>query len=182
VLLALMIVIPLGIGAGYFSHDMSAPFCMICPGRLIIPAFTFDFRQFVIDFSTPTKIVMTVLGAMTTGLFFVGSFIKKRFWCFFCPMSAFHYLLSKPAAFRLIKDGDKCTRCGDCYSVCDLQIKEIADDVNEPQIMMEDCIMCLKCVAACPETGALKAKFAGLTIFESTEAGFMKRMQKGAAP
>lgn len=180
VLLALMILIPLGIGAGYFSHDMSAPYCMICPARLIIPTFALDFQQLVVDFSSPTKIVMTALGAITTGLFLAGSFIKKRFWCFFCPMSAFHYLLSKPAAFRLIKEGGKCTRCGDCYSVCDLQIKAIADDVKTPQIMMDDCIMCLKCVAACPEEGALKATFAGVTVFESTEAGFMKRMEKGA--
>ena len=86
-------------------------------------------------------------------------------------MSAFHYLLSKPALFRLKKDGDKCTRCGDCYSVCDLQIKEIADDVKTPQIMMDDCIVCLKCVAACPEEGALKASFAGMTIFEFDRSG-----------
>jgi len=179
VLLALMILIPLGIGAGYVSRDMSAPFCAICPARMIIPLFAADFRQFMVDFSSPTKIAMTALGATVTGLFFTGSFVKKRFWCFFCPMSAFHYLLSKVAFFRLIKDGGKCTRCGDCYSVCDLQIKEIADDVKTPQIMMDDCIVCLKCVAACPEEGALKASFAGMTIFESTEAGFVKRMEKG---
>ncbi len=179
VLLALMILIPLGIGAGYISRDMSAPYCAICPARMIIPIFTADFRQFMVDFSSPTKIVMTTLGAATTGLFLVGSFVKKRFWCFYCPMSAFHYLLSKVAFFRLIKDGSKCTRCGDCYSVCDLQIKEIADDVKTPQIMMDDCIVCLKCVAACPEEGALKARFTGMTIFESTEEGFVKRMEKG---
>ena len=179
VLLALMILIPLGIGGGYISHDMSAPYCAICPARLIIPVFAGDFRQLVVDFSSPAKLVMTALGALVGGLFLVGSFVKKRFWCFFCPMSAFHYLLSKPALFRLKKDGDKCTRCGDCYSVCDLQIKEIADDVKTPQIMMDDCIVCLKCVAACPEEGALKASFAGMTIFELTEAGFVKRMEKG---
>lgn len=179
VLLALMVVIPLGIGAGYFSHDLGAPYCMICPARLIIPTLALNFDQLVLDFSSPGKIVMTTLGAITTGLFLAGSFVKKRFWCFFCPMSAFHYLLSKPAFFRLIKDGDKCTRCGDCYTVCDLQIKEIADDVKNPQIMMDDCIVCLKCVAACPEQGALKATFAGLTVFESTEEGFIKRMEKG---
>jgi len=179
-LLALMLLIPLGIGAGYVSHDMSAPYCMICPARLIVPSFAGDFRQWVVDFSSPSKLALTSLGALTTGTFLIGSTVKKRFWCFFCPMSAFHYLLSKPAAFRLVKDGGKCTRCGDCYGVCDLQIKEIADDVKNPQIMMDDCIVCLKCVAACPEDGALKATFAGLTVFESTEAGFIKRMEKGA--
>jgi polyferredoxin len=180
VLLALMFLIPLGIGAGYVSHEMSAPYCMICPARMIVPLFAMDFKQLAVDFSSSPKLVLTTLGALTTGTFLIGSFVKKRFWCFFCPMSAFHYLLSKPALFRLVKDGSKCTRCGDCYSVCDLQIKEIADDVKSPQIMMDDCIVCLKCVAACPEEGALKACFAGMTVFESTEEGFIKRMEKGA--
>ncbi|OHX36370.1 4Fe-4S ferredoxin [Methylomonas sp. LWB] len=175
-LLALMFLIPLGIGGGWFSHDMKLPFCAICPGRALIPAFAGNFTHFTVDFSTKAATVMTSLGMIVTGLFFVGCFVKKRFFCFFCPMSALHYLISKPALLTLRKDGDKCTRCGDCYRVCDLEIKAIADDVQNPHIMMDDCIMCLKCVAACPETGALKANFAGQTFFESTEAGFIKRM------
>src|SRR5574340_824886 len=178
-LLALMILIPLGIGGGLFSHDMSPPFCLICPGRMVLPMFTGDLSQFTIDFSSKTAIVMTALGIAVTALFLVGSFVKKRFFCFFFPISALHYLVSKPALLTLRKDGDKCTRCGDCYRVCDMEIREIADVVNNPRIMMDDCTMCLKCVAACPEEGALKANFAGIPIFEATEAGFIKRMNKG---
>ena len=179
VLLALMILIPLGIGGGLFSRDMSPPFCLICPARMILPMFTGDFSQFTVDFSSPTAIVMTALGISVTALFLVGSFVKKRFFCFFCPMSALHYLISKAALFKLKKDGSKCTRCGDCYVVCDMGIKEIADDVKTVDIMTDDCTLCLKCVASCPEPGALKATFAGITIFESTEEGFIKRMNKG---
>lgn len=178
-LLALMVLIPLGIGGGMFSRDMKSPFCSICPGRMIIPMFSGDFSQLTIDFSAKTAMIMTGLGMIVTGLFLIGSFVKKRFFCFFCPMSALHYLVSKPALLTLRKDGDKCTRCGDCYRVCDMEIKEIADEVKNPRIMMDDCTMCLKCVAACPEEGALKANFAGIPIFEATEAGFIKRMNKG---
>lgn len=178
-LLALMILIPLGIGGGWFSRDMSTPFCLICPARMILPVFTGDFSHFTIDFSSKTALVMTALGMSITGLFLAGSFVKKRFFCFFCPMSALHYLISKPALLKLKKDGDKCTRCGDCYTVCDMEIKEIADDIKTRDIMMDDCILCLKCVAACPEPGALKVNFASVTFFESTEAGFIKRSQKG---
>lgn len=177
-LLALMILIPLGIGGGWFSRDLGTPFCLICPGRMILPMFTGDFSQFTIDFSSKTALVMTALGMGITGLFLAGAFVKKRFFCFFCPMSALHYLISKPALLKLKKDGDKCTRCGDCYTVCDMEIKEIADDIKTRDIMMDDCILCLKCVAACPEPGALKANFASVTFFESTEAGFIKRSQK----
>lgn len=179
VLLALMVLIPLGVGGGLFSHDMVTPFCEICPARMIIPAFTGDFSQLTIDFSTKTTMVMTALGMLVFGLFLAGAFVKKRFFCFFCPMSAMHYLISKPALLKLKKDGSKCTRCGDCYRVCDMEIREIADEVDKPRIMQDDCILCLKCVSACPESGALKASFAGLTLFESTEQGFIKRMNKG---
>lgn len=178
-LLALMILIPLGIGGGWFSRDLGTPFCLICPARMILPMFTGDFSQFTIDFSSKTALVMTALGMGITGLFLAGAFVKKRFFCFFCPMSALHYLISKPALLKLKKDGDKCTRCGDCYTVCDMEIKEIADDIKTRDIMMDDCILCLKCVAACPEPGALKVNFASITFFESTEAGFIKRSQKG---
>lgn len=179
VLLASGILIPLGVGAGWFHSDLKLPFCSICPGKMIIPLLTGKSQYFTVDFSTPAAMVMSTIGMLTTGLFFVGSFVKKRFWCFFCPMSALHYLILKPALLKLKKDGSKCTRCGDCYRVCDMEIKEIADDVTRKDIMMDDCTLCLKCVAACPEDGALKACFAGKTIFESTEAGFVKRMNIG---
>lgn len=179
VLLALTFLIPLGIGGGIFSRDMGAPFCQICPGRVIMPLFTGDFSQLTIDFSSKTAMVMSGLGMAIAGMFIAGSFIKKRFFCFFCPMSAFHYLISKPALLKLKKDGGKCTRCGDCFNACDMEIRAIADDVERKDIMTDDCTLCLKCVAACPEPGALKATFAGIPIFESTEEGFIKRMNKG---
>ncbi|MEN6585893.1 MAG: 4Fe-4S binding protein [Sulfuricella sp.] len=179
ILLLLMILIPLGVGGGIFSHDMSPPFCLICPARMILPMFTGDFSQFSIDFSSKTALAMTALGMAVTALFLVGSFVKKRFFCFLCPMSALHYLISKPALLKLKKNGDKCTRCGDCYTVCDMGIRAIADDIETKDIMTDDCTLCLKCVASCPEPGALKATFAGISIFESTETGFIKRCQKG---
>jgi polyferredoxin len=178
-LLALTILIPLAIGGGLLPHSMGTPFCDICPGRMIIPLFTGDYSQFTIDFSSKASMVLTGLGMLITGLFLAGAFVKKRFFCFFCPMAALHYLVSKPALLKLKKDGSKCTRCGDCYRVCDMEIPEIADEVDDPRIMKDDCIMCLKCVAACPEEGALKATFVGMPIFKATEEGFIKRMNKG---
>jgi ferredoxin len=142
-------------GGGLWSHDLSPPFCLICPARMILPMFTGDFTQLTIDFSSKTALAMTALGMMVTALFVVGSFVKKRFFCFLCPMSALHYLFSKLALFRLKKDGDKCTRCGDCYRVCDLEIKEIADEVKKRDIMTDDCTLCAG--VARPEEGAQKA-------------------------
>lgn len=180
ILLVLLILLPLGIsnslaGLPKFSPDMSMPFCKICPARILVPLFTGNINQFYIDFSSKTAIVMTALGMTVLGISLAGSFVKKRFFCLFCPMSALHYIFSKMALLKLQKDGSKCTRCGDCYRACDMEIREIADDVESKNIVKEDCMMCFKCVAACPEKDALEVRFLNLPIFTSTEEGFLKR-------
>ncbi|MEN8189134.1 MAG: 4Fe-4S binding protein [Thermodesulfobacteriota bacterium] len=182
ILLALLILIPMGIGNSItglpkLGHDWGVPFCMICPGRTVLPLFIGDFSQLAIDFSSRTKMVFTALGMGITGLFFTGAFVKKRFICLFCPMSGFHYIFSKAGMLRLTKNGDTCTRCGNCYRVCDVGIRAIADDVESKNIVKDDCIMCFKCVEACPEEGCLKASFLGIPVYESTEEGFFKRMK-----
>jgi polyferredoxin len=181
-LLALLILLPLGMSNSVFglpklNHDFAVPFCMICPGRTLLPAFTGNFSQLTIDFSSTTKLVFTSLGMAITGIFLVGAFFKKRFFCLFCPMSAFHYIFHKAALLRFSKRGEKCTRCGNCSRVCDMGIREIADDVESKNIVKDDCMMCLKCVAACPEENCLRVTFLGLPVYASTEEGFFKRMK-----
>ena len=181
ILLILLLIIPILIANSFFGaptlpNGLSMPFCDICPRRMLIPAFTGDFTQFYISFDSKTDLVMTTLGMVIVGLFLVGSFIKKRFFCYFCPMAALQYTFSKPALLKLYKDGSKCTKCGDCYNACDMDILEIADDVKNKNLVTEDCTLCFKCVAACPEDGCLEANFAGITLFESTKEGFIVRM------
>jgi len=180
VFLVLLILIPLGMSNSFFglpeiSHDMGAPFCQICPGRTVLPLFSGDTSQIFIDFTSTTTIVMSSLGIFFMALFFVGSFFKKRFFCFFCPMSALQYFFSKIGILRLVKDGSKCTKCGNCSRVCDVGITAIADDITSINIVKDDCMMCFKCVEACPEEGALKVKVVTFDIFSATEEGFFKR-------
>ncbi len=176
IFLGIVLLIPLLMGAGVLGSDWSAAFCKLCPARIISPMFSGDFSQWAIDFSSATTVTLTALGIIFTGLFFIGSFIKKRFFCFFCPMSALHYIFAKFSFVQLKKDGSKCTRCGDCYAVCDMQIKDIADDVVSTNILRDDCILCLKCVAACPEDDALHFDILNIKTFTSTKEGFEKRM------
>ncbi len=183
ILLALLILIPMAIGNSIFglpklNHDFGVPFCMICPGRTLLPLFNGDISQLAIDFSSKTKMIFTALGLVITGLFLSGSFVKKRFFCLFCPMSAFHYIFSRASLFRLTKEGGKCTRCGNCYRACDVGISAIADDLTNQNIVKDDCMMCLKCVEVCPENDCLKASFLGIPVFQSTQEGFFKRQEK----
>ena len=185
VLLALLILLPLGISNSFFGmpklpHDLATSYCMICPGRTVLPLFTGDVSQLAIDFSSKSMTVLTGLGMTITGLFFVGAFVKKRFFCFFCPMSALQYAFSKAGLLRLTKKGSKCTRCGNCFRVCDVGIREIADDVKSKNIVKDDCMMCFKCVAACPEGNCLTVNVAGLPLYTSTQEGFAKRMERRA--
>ena len=180
ILLFLLILIPLAIKNSFFGlpllpEGMNTPFCQICPARIILPLFTGDTSQIFVDFTDPATIAMTSLGLIVAALFIVGSFVKKRFFCFFCPMSALQFLFSKIGILRMVKDGDKCTRCGNCSRVCDIGITEIADDVLSKNIVKDDCMMCFKCVEACPEEGALKVKVVNFDIFSATEEGFFKR-------
>ncbi|MBA3016077.1 MAG: 4Fe-4S binding protein [Proteobacteria bacterium] len=179
-LLALLIMLPMAMGnsiAGLpkLNHDFEVPFCMICPGRTVLPLFTGDLSQLVIDFSSKTKLVLTALGMVVTGLFFVGSFVKRRFFCLFCPMSAFHYIFTKLGLLRLVKDGGRCTRCGNCFRACDVGIHAIADDVVSRNIVKDDCMMCFKCVEVCPEDRCLQVRFLGAPVYTSTATGFFRR-------
>lgn len=175
VLLALLILLPLGMGNHLLSHEFGTPFCMICPGRTILPLFNGDTSQLVVDYSSKTKMALTALGMAIAGLFVVGSFVKERFFCLFCPMAALHFAFSKASLLRLTKEGSKCTKCGNCYRVCDVGIREIADDVTNRNIVKDDCVMCFKCVAACPEEGCLDASVLGMSVYKSTEEGFFRR-------
>jgi ferredoxin len=57
-----------------------------------------------------------------------------------------------------------------------MQIKDIADDVTSTNILRDDCTLCLKCVAACPEDDVLHFDILNFKAFSSTKEGFEKRM------
>ncbi len=182
ILLVLLILLPIWASAVIpdavrINRDFSTPYCDICPSRTILPLFDADITQLALDFRSKTKLTLTALGMAITGTFLIGAFVKKRFFCLFCPMSALHYVFSKIGLLRLTKDGSKCTKCGNCYRVCDVGIKEIADDVVSKNIVKDDCMMCFKCVAACPEEKCLDVKFLGMPVYRSTGEGFFKRME-----
>jgi len=180
ILLFLMIVIPIGIGNSIFglpklSHDWSAPFCQICPARPLLPIFSGNFSQIFIDFSSYTKLVLSFLGMIILGLLLAGSFIKKRFLCAFCPMSAFLSAIQKIGLLQLKKMPQRCTKCGNCEHVCDMDIREVCAEREREKLVTQDCMLCLKCIEVCPEDEALKATFMGKPIFTSSVSGFLKR-------
>ncbi|MFZ0448816.1 MAG: 4Fe-4S binding protein [Desulfatiglandaceae bacterium] len=74
--------------------------------------------------------------------------IRPRFWCrFLCPLGALLGLCSRMSLLRLEKDGEKCTDCKRCTSICQGAASP------EPGLTWQsgECITCFNCIAVCPE-------------------------------
>jgi ferredoxin-type protein NapH len=183
VLLAVVILVPLAmsnslLGLPKLGPEWSTAWCQLCPGRTILSLFGGEGIQWAVNFSSRTTAALTGIGLAITGVAVVGAFVKKRFFCLFCPMSALQHCFSRLGLLRLRKRGEGCTRCGDCHRACDMGIHEIADDVASRFIVTENCMLCLDCVAACPEEKVLEATFLGLPIYQSTPGGFDARAER----
>jgi len=180
ILLFLMILIPIGIGNSIFGlpklgHDWAAPFCQMCPARPLLPIFSGDFSQIFIDFSSYTRLALSFLAMALSGLLLAGSFIKKRFLCAFCPMSALMSTVKNAGLMQLKKLPQRCTKCGNCQRACDMEIRDVCNEEEKGKLVTEDCMLCLKCIEVCPEDKALRATFMGKPIFTSSVEGFIKR-------
>lgn len=177
ILLALLILMPLGMGHGLLSHDWRAPFCQMCPARPLLPLFHGDTSEFLIDFTSTPTLVLTTIAIVLVGLMFTTAFVKRRFLCSYCPMLALLSLFDKVGLFSLKKHGDRCTRCGNCSRACPMEIREIEEEKGTKNLVTQDCILCLRCVEACPENQALEARFAGLPLMKANAEAFLKRQQ-----
>ena len=83
--------------------------------------------------------VMVVLAALAV----------PRVWCrYLCPWKVAIAWAAKHSARNLEFTPEKCTHCGKCTYVCEI------DAVEEGKIDPKECLMCFKCADICP-TGAI---------------------------
>ena len=80
-----------------------------------------------------------LLGVVVLSVFFYRPFCK-----WLCPLGAFYGLCNKVSVYRLEVDQSKCTSCGACSRVCQMDV----DVFRTPN--HAECLRCGDCVAACP--------------------------------
>ncbi|MCL2693931.1 MAG: 4Fe-4S binding protein, partial [Oscillospiraceae bacterium] len=91
-----------------------------------------------------------VLKASIAVVIIIGSVFVFRIFCrVLCPLGAVYALFNKFALFRIRRDAEKCTSCGDCRKACKIHINP-AKQPNSPE-----CVRCRECVGSC-RTHALK--------------------------
>ncbi len=183
IFLVLLILLPMAIGNSIMglpklSRDWTAPFCQMCPARVLMPILNGDFSEIYIDFSSGPGMFLTTVAVLLSGLFFTTAFVKRRFFCSYCPMMALLSLFDKIGFVSLKKNGQSCTRCGNCSRACPMEIREIEEEKLLTNLVTQDCILCGRCIDVCPEDETLKITFLGMPVYTATEQGFLKRQSK----
>jgi ferredoxin-type protein NapH len=131
---------------------------------------SFPYFSEIVFFSAPEFLLYALL--FFFGITFAGSLAFRRVWCRFCPTGASFAVLNRlkrvkrDPTLHLEKTEEKCTKCGICKRVCPLQVTEVYEEKGG-KISTSLCMLCLRCVEMCPESGCLKVKLAGKTVFKS---------------
>ena len=179
VFLSVALLLPLWVAFPFFcpcvALNLNIPFCQMCPGKYILPLLVGNPDRMAVNFRTSTNLVMSLLGLSFSITVIMGAFIKRRFWCSFCPLGLVLSWYRKLSFFKLKKNDEKCTKCEICYNVCPMEIEEVCTSRGRKDVTFSDCILCLKCVEECPEEDALSAVYLGKTIYRSKSENFFKK-------
>jgi polyferredoxin len=83
---------------------------------------------------------------LSTVIVVLAALAVPQVWCrYLCPWREAIAWAGKHSVRRLRTDFDRCTHCGKCTEVCNV------DAVNDGRIDAHECHMCLRCVDSCPE-------------------------------
>lgn len=135
---------------------------------------TFPYVQDIMNYTAPyiAQKIGVAISVVFVALVLVGSFFIRRFWCRFCPTAISLAVVNRFKGFKwapllhIEKDEEKCTKCGICKRVCQVQVPEVYDQKGG-RINTSMCMLCLRCTEMCPYEDALQVKLGNKTVFES---------------
>lgn len=87
-----------------------------------------------------------LVGIITLSVFFYRPFCK-----WLCPLGAFYALFSKISVYKFSIDKSKCTSCGACSKVCNMDVDVFKTPNNS------ECIRCGNCIKICPHRAISKS-------------------------
>lgn len=123
-------------------YALDTVFCKYCPSGSLFGSIPFYMLNPGISVGQPFYIHM-----LTLVLTIVLALVISRFWCrYLCPVGAIAGAFNKVSLTSIDWDEAKCTKCKICLDVCVMGITEM-EEVGTST----DCILCGRCVEACPE-------------------------------
>lgn len=173
--LAIIFILPLCITYLSLSEDWYLAFCQICPARVIMPLFAGETRHLAIIYDSPVLLLLTVTAIIFTGITIVGSFFVDRFFCMLCPMLPLIQLVSRFSPLHFTKTAVHCRGCGNCQRVCPMERRGVTETKTDRDVMSTDCLLCTKCIEACPENNALSLSLGSKKLFSSSRAYVIKK-------
>jgi len=135
----------LALALAWFALDTI--FCKFCPSGSLFASIPYPPREYLLynrfsELREPFYIHM-----FTLALTVVLALLISRFWCrYLCPMGAIAGAFNKVSVVRISLDEKRCKKCDVCLEACGMGITEL-EDIG----VSTDCILCGRCVEACPE-------------------------------
>ena len=166
----LMVVFVFIIPIGYAIKDIPLPaFCKyICPSGTLEGGLTLLSNRVNASYFSMLGGIFTWKFLLTVSILTGCVFVFRLFCRFLCPLGALYGLFNRFSVFGIRIDESKCTACGRCEAVCQVDIRQVGD---------RECVSCGECVDICP-TRAISWKGGKILLKENEIPG---RKEKSGA-